>query len=125
MSMAIAACVMDEDPDELGRVEAPLTEADCILGAVNGKVQICHETGSDTNTFVLISVATSACQKAHADHATDYVTEDGTCPPKDNGGGGHLPVCPVFVACRDACPEGTMHENNDCELPCVACEPAP
>lgn len=44
-----------------------------------GKTTICHQTSSETNQWVLISVSDNAL-KAHKDHGDTLPAADGSCP---------------------------------------------
>jgi hypothetical protein len=68
------------DDGNTGAATAALIDSeDCLAGATNGKVGICHATGSPTNPYVHIRVSTQGCIDGHAQHAGDFVS-DGTCP---------------------------------------------
>lgn len=87
-----------------------LSKAQCDAFASDGKIPICHATGSANNPYVIIKVAVSACVDAHAGHEGDYVAvDDPTC-----SGGGCLPQdapCDASLPCCDgmSCDDGTCH----------------
>jgi alpha-tubulin suppressor-like RCC1 family protein len=54
---------------------------DCLVGTVNGKVGLCHATGSTTNPYVHVRVSTKACLTGHASHVGDFVSDDPNCRP--------------------------------------------
>jgi hypothetical protein len=70
----------------------------------NGKVTLCHATGSSTNPFVVITVSTAGAANGHSDHADDVIpafTYNGVSYPAKNpgkscggGGGGGGSFCP-------------------------------
>src|SRR3954468_6126503 len=61
-----------------------LTADQCDFFDVNGKVRICHATGSSKNPYTILNLSDNACINAHAHHAGDYVAVgDPTC----HGGG--------------------------------------
>jgi len=101
-----------QDDDHLGATEQALTAAQCNYFAVNGKVQICHRTGSTKNPFTILKVSEQACVNAHAGHAGDYVAvNDPQCK-----GTGCLPAnapCDPTVPCCDgfSCVNGTCTQN--------------
>ncbi len=84
----VAACGSPSDggPGSIGQVESALTAEDCLAGADNGKVAICHATGSASTPWVLTRVNTNGCVSGHARHAGDYLAgDDVKCvkgPPK-------------------------------------------
>ncbi len=101
--LGTAGC-MNEPLDDVSVVTTALTEEDCNAANINGKVSICHETASNTNTYVLINVSTNACVKAHSDHGGDFISAEGTCPPKDLG--------QCDTACKaQVCPDGTTTDS--------------
>ena len=53
---------------------APLVTAEeCLLYAVDDKVEICHATGSATKPYQQQQVSVSACINGHGDHVNDFV----------------------------------------------------
>jgi hypothetical protein len=86
---------------------AALSAAQCDYFATDGKVRICHATGSAKNPYVVLKVSEHACIDGHTHHADDYVAvNDPTC-----GGKGFLPPgapcdttlpCSLGYTCRDA-----------------------
>lgn len=55
-----------------------------IAGAQTDKVLVCHQTSSETNPVVLISISDNAVQ-AHLDHG-DTLLPEGATDCSDNGG---------------------------------------
>ena len=73
--------------ENTGTNASKLTAAQCDYFAVDGKVTICHATGSAKNPYRVLKVSDAACVDGHTSHATDYVAvNDPTC-----GGNGFLP----------------------------------
>jgi YVTN family beta-propeller protein len=56
-----------------------ITANDCQAAAVNGKVGICHATGSSTNPYTHIKVSVSGCANGHAKHEGDFISDDTSC----------------------------------------------
>jgi hypothetical protein len=56
---------------------------DCLAGSTDGKVGVCHATGSNTNPYVHIRVSKEACSNGHSQHLGDFVSEDPNCRPVD------------------------------------------
>jgi alpha-tubulin suppressor-like RCC1 family protein len=52
---------------------------DCLAGSINGKVGICHATGSTTKSYVHIRVSTNGCINGHAQHPGDFISDDPGC----------------------------------------------
>src|SRR4051794_27804294 len=77
-----------QSPDA-GSVSSALTAAECNFFDVNGKVRICHATGSAKNPYTIVQVSDSGCINGHAGHAGDYVA---TATDEDCHGGGCFPV---------------------------------
>jgi len=92
--------------------EEALSAEQCNYFAVDGKVQICHRTGSTTKPYTILKVSEAACVSAHALHAGDYVAVgDPTCQ-----GGGCLPEnapCDATLPCCDgsSCTAGICTKN--------------
>lgn len=103
------------ESDGAANAGSRLSAAQCDYFAVGGRVTICHATGSRTNPFTLIRVAESACVNAHAGHAGDYVSTDGTCGPNaclPIGG----PVDATLGCCPGLAPDshGICQDVNEC-----------
>ncbi len=77
-----------------------LTLEQCSFFQSNGKVAICHLTGSPRNPYVRLEVSPSACAAGHAGHPADFVAfNDPTC-----NGSGSLPEgapCDGTIECGD------------------------
>jgi hypothetical protein len=118
----VAAC---SAVDSLGRDQAALTDAQCDNFAVDGKVQICHATGSATSPYRIIKVSENACVAGHTVHPGDYIAiDDPTCQglgclPDDAPCDASLPCCEGSVCGAggtcvpaidpgDGCPSGTI-----------------
>lgn len=74
----------------------------------NDKVDLCHQTESETNPWVSISVDQSAVQ-THLDNGDFIIDEGHPCPPEDQ-----IDVCPNIDGDQTALPEG-YHFNADKE----------
>ena len=104
----------DEQP---GSADSALTAGQCDYFDVNGKVQICHHTGSAKHPYTIIKTSVQGCINDHSAHAGDYIAvNDPTCQ-----GGGCLPVnapCDATLPCCD----GSTCENGTCQVidPCAA-----
>ncbi|WP_437996007.1 calcium-binding EGF-like domain-containing protein [Sorangium sp. So ce185] len=97
------------DAEDLGAADQPLILGVlCPLFAVNGKVPICHHTGSASYPYTILNASVHACVHEHSGHAHDYIAVlDPTCH-----GDGCLPVdapCDADVPCCDGltCHNGT------------------
>lgn len=105
------------DAEHIGETAEALTVAQCNGFQVDGKVQICHRTGSSKNPWRMLEVDVAGCN-GHALHVGDYVAvNDPTCQ-----GGGCLPEnapCDATLPCCDGfqCVDGTCQPNvsNPCE----------
>ncbi|WP_232379855.1 FG-GAP-like repeat-containing protein [Polyangium fumosum] len=111
-----------EGGEAVGEAHDALTAAQCNYFDVNGKVQICHKTGSTTHPYTIIRVSEQACINAHSGHNGDYVTSlDPSSPLFDPtcSGLGCLPVnapCDATVPCCDGltCQSGTCVDVDEC-----------
>lgn len=89
---------------------AGLTAAECSFFDVNGKVRICHATGSAKNPYSIIQVSDSGCVNGHSGHAGDYVA---TATDMDCHGGGCFPAgAPIDP--KIACCPGLVAKNGVC-----------
>ena len=61
-----------------GEGPSALTSGQCRFFETNGTTTICHATKSARHPYVLMNVSPKACD-AHADHADDFVSTDGSC----------------------------------------------
>lgn len=128
-ALLLAGCSVDAEPAEqhdhsevVGESQDALSAAQCSYYAVDGKVQICHRTGSATHPYSILKISQSACTNAHALHAGDYVAVN----DPDCQGDGCLPEgapCDVTVPCCEgfSCTAGTCTANvsNNCSpSPC-------
>jgi hypothetical protein len=136
-ALAVAVATgCSSDPTTNGDMGATTTTAstliaaeDCLAGSVDGKVGICHATGSTTNRYVHIRVSTQGCINGHAQHPGDFVSDDPSCNPcvpstcaaegKDcgtipDGCGGSLD-CGTCAAPQTCAGAGS---SNVCGLPC-------
>ncbi|MDI1436799.1 FG-GAP-like repeat-containing protein [Polyangium sorediatum] len=111
-----------EGGEAVGEAHDALTAEQCNYFDVNGKVQICHKTGSTTHPYTIIRVSEQACINAHSGHNGDYVTSlDPSSPLFDPtcGGLGCLSVnapCDATVPCCDGltCQSGTCVDVDEC-----------
>lgn len=112
LSAGCATTELPQDDEHVGVADEALTAQQCNYFAVNGKVQICHRTASQTKPYTILRVSEQACVNAHALHAGDYVAvNDPNCQ-----GVGCLPQgapCDPTVPCCDgfSCKNGTCTPN--------------
>ncbi|HTN83587.1 MAG TPA: calcium-binding EGF-like domain-containing protein [Sorangium sp.] len=101
--------------EQLGAGGDALTAAQCSYFDVNGKVTICHHTGSVNHPYTIIKTSEQSCVNGHAGHAHDYVAVgDPTCQ-----GSGCLPVnapCDATLPCCD----GLLCQNGTCTDSCAS-----
>ncbi|WP_224367431.1 FG-GAP-like repeat-containing protein [Hyalangium versicolor] len=117
-----SSTLVDEDDAHVGIADSALTAEQCDYFDVNGKVQLCHKTGSTIHSYTIVRVSEQACINAHSAHNGDYVTSlDPTSPLYDPtcSGQGCLPVnapCDATVPCCDGltCQSGTCADVNEC-----------
>jgi hypothetical protein len=87
--------------------QLPTTSGGVSSSSDNGKVTLCHATGSATNPFVLITVDASGALDGHAKHGDDVIPAyDYT----DNDGIHHVPAQNVDAA-------GSYELAHGCALP--------
>jgi hypothetical protein len=102
----IAASCSSETPSQ----QAPqhLSTAQCAEFEENGRVTICHATGSLRNPIVVLRISESACISAHSSHPDDRIAVDGDCGPT---------ACLPAGAPHDAtlrCCDGLVVRNERC-----------
>jgi hypothetical protein len=100
-SLLVVACAPRAPEPTTDEASSALTADQCDFFDVNGKVRICHATGSSKHPFTVLDISNNACINAHANHAGDYVAVgDPTCH-----GGGCLPAGapsdPSLPCCED------------------------
>ncbi|HMG20952.1 MAG TPA: hypothetical protein VK607_06530, partial [Kofleriaceae bacterium] len=133
-TVLVAACSSARAPEPAAdEASSALTADQCNYFEVNGKVRICHHTGSSSHPFTVLNISDNACINAHANHPGDYVAVgDPTCQ-----GGGCLPVgapvdptlacCDGLVAvggvCTDRCAGVTCTASDACHA-AGTCDPA-
>ncbi|WP_437522135.1 calcium-binding EGF-like domain-containing protein [Sorangium sp. So ce726] len=98
--------------EAVGESQDALTAAQCSYYTVNGKVQICHRTGSATHPYSILKISQTACVNAHVLHAGDYVAVN----DPDCQGDGCLPEgapCDTTLPCCEgfSCTGGTCTPN--------------
>lgn len=74
--LAGAGCI--DDP-AIGSDSQALTAAQCRDFQKDGKVVLCHATGSLKNPFTVIHVSESGCINGHSNHPGDKIAVDGSC----------------------------------------------
>lgn len=120
------ACDRTETPDasdteHLGSADSALTADQCDYFDVNGKIQICHYTGSGSHPYKILKTSVQGCAHGHAGHPDDYVAvDDPTCQ-----GGGCLPTgapCDATLPCcsGSSCQAGTCVHDPCASNPCVS-----
>jgi len=131
-NMMIAGCSTEATTEEsVGHSESALTAAQCSTFDINGKVQICHKTGSTNKPYTILRLSEQGCINGHVAHGGDYVTStDPNSPLYDPtcSGGGCLPVsapCDATLPCCDgsSCVNGTCQGTppDPCDgVTCIA-----
>src|SRR5437870_403120 len=90
LSMVSGLCIgCSTEPPEVGSTTSALTQAECNFFDVNGKVRICHATGSAKNPYQIIQISDNGCINGHVSHQNDYIA---TANDPDCHGGGCFPV---------------------------------
>jgi hypothetical protein len=111
LAMLVAGCSSASlSNDDLGTAALRLDAEDCLAGSQNGKVGICHATGSASNPYVHVRVSTNACINGHARHPGDFVSEDPSC---------RLCVPTSCAAQNKNC--GTIPDGCGASLECGSC----
>lgn len=106
----VAACASDAAPPEgLAVSVQALTAEQCDFFAVDGRVQICHRTGSTKNPFTILRINHAACLEGHVGHDGDFVTSTDPADPHYN------PTCSNLGCFPFGAP-------NDVEHPIPCCE---
>lgn len=116
-----------------GEAISALTADQCDYFDVNGKVRICHATGSSRNPFTVLNISDNACINAHAHHVGDYVAvgdptcHGGGCLPVGAPADPTLPCCGDLVVqngvCTDLCAGVTCTASDACHE-AGTCNPA-
>lgn len=112
------------DHDEaVAEAHDELTAEQCDYFAVDGKVQVCHATGSASNPYKIIKIAVAGCKNGHTGHDGDYITSSDPASPLYDptcSGGGCVPTgapCDASLPCCD----GNTCEGGVCVAPAVLC----
>lgn len=132
-AIAAAACVPGAEDSDLALTAAALTADQCTFFEADGKVQICHHTGSSKKPYTVLRTSLEGCVDGHADHALDYVAYgDPTCQqlgcyPVGAPADSLVPCCEGLGIdadglCADLC-VGRSLTPGPCQLP-GSCDPA-
>ena len=135
----LTACNAGNTAGEMGAGAArgagqALTAAECNFFDVNGKVRICHATGSASNPYNILQLSDSGCINGHTGHANDYVAtaidpncKGGGCFPSGAPADPKIACCPGLVVrngvCTDLCARVTCGAADQCHAAGV-CNPA-
>ncbi len=109
LALVIASCTTGTEKEpSVATATSALSAAQCDYFEANGKVTICHATGSATNPIVVLRVAEAACVNAHSGHAGDRIAVDGDCGPdaclpQGAPHDGTVPCCRGFAAVGGIC----------------------
>ena len=101
-----------------------LDAEDCLAGTVNGKVGICHATGSTTNSYVHVRVSTKGCISGHTQHPGDFVSDDPscrlctptTCAAQGKNCGTVSDGCGGSLNCGDTCDNHETCQSGVCSV---------
>ena len=106
VALGLAAAGCSADRSAIGQAEEELSAAQCDYFAVDGKVTVCHRTGSAKKPYTIIRVNSAGCAAGHAGHAGDYVgSNDPASPLYDPtcNGQGCFPVGAPFDGSVECC----------------------
>lgn len=129
---ASSGCASETDSgDGVAMQQAALTAEQCSFFEANGKVQICHHTGSEKKPYTILRTSLDGCIDGHAGHALDYVAvDDPTCQqlgcyPIGAPADGLVPCCEGLGvddagACADLCAGKSLtpdacHQAGTCD----------
>lgn len=109
-----------------------LTVAQCTFFDADGKVRICHATGSAKHPYNVLQVSDAGCVE-HSAHPNDYVPTSGDsecrgggCFPLGAPADPKIPCCPGLVSrdgvCADPCAGVTCAAQDQCHS-AGACDP--
>ncbi|WP_437931582.1 DNRLRE domain-containing protein [Sorangium sp. So ce291] len=134
----------ESDSEHVSEAEQPLVGLLCTLLAVNGKVQICHHSGSGSHPYTILQASKDACILEHVGHLHDYIAvgnpscSGNGCLPVNASCDGTIPCCGNSSCtndvcgcdagwggerCETQCPPGFT--GADCDSPSLPCEPNP
>src|SRR5262249_60841566 len=83
-------CSTGAESEHVGEADEHLTAAQCDAFDVNGKVTICHYTGSEKHPYTTVKISEQGGIDGHPGHPHEYgAGGDPTCQ-----GGGGLPQNP-------------------------------
>lgn len=109
LALVAASCTTGtEEEPSVATATSALSAEQCDYFEANGKVTICHATGSATNPVVVVRVSTAACVNAHAGHSGDRIAVDGNCGPgaclpQSAPHDGTVPCCSGFAPVGGIC----------------------
>ncbi|XXF80027.1 VCBS repeat-containing protein [Myxococcaceae bacterium GXIMD 01537] len=128
-----SATAVEERDAHAGLADSALTAAQCNYFNVDGKVRICHKTGSAKKPYTVIEISEQACVNGHSRHAGDYVAVDdptcqgGACLPAGAPWDPTLPCCEDLVVqngvCTDLCAGVVCTASDPCHV-AGTCDPA-
>jgi hypothetical protein len=119
--LLVASCTSStpNGDDSTGTSSSALTAAQCSDFSIDGKVTICHRTGSAKHPYTLVKISEKACINAHAAHVGDYITSTDPSSPLYDPTCQGLGCLPPDVPCDDTVPccEGMTCEAGICVAP--------
>ncbi|MFY0572700.1 FG-GAP repeat domain-containing protein [Archangium lansingense] len=128
-----SATSVGENDARAGSADSALTAAQCDYFGANGKVRICHKTGSTKKPYTSIEISEQACINDHSQHAGDYVAIDdptcqgGACLPAGSPWDPTVPCCENLVVqngvCTDLCADVVCTASDQCHE-AGTCDPA-
>ncbi|WNG15258.1 FG-GAP repeat domain-containing protein [Cystobacter fuscus] len=128
-----SATAVEENDAHVSSADSALTAAQCEYFGVEGKVRICHKTGSTKKPYTSIEISEQACIDDHSQHAGDYVAVDdptcqgGVCLPAGSPWDPTLPCCENLVVqngvCTDLCAGVVCTASDQCHV-AGTCDPA-
>jgi hypothetical protein len=110
--------------EHAGEAASALTADQCLYYDINGKVTICHYTGSESHPYTIVRTSEQGCINGFAEQPNDYIAvgdpncQGGGCLAVNGPCDETLPCCDGLACsnsvCKDLCAGVTCTASDQC-----------